>query len=424
VTLKDNELLHVVKNRSGMEGLTQNQFNSMVNNVALTQNNNIVLLGDSIMQRNTPTGINNLNLNNDGFFTWFNFYMNNAFNVINYAGVSGETTSQIVARYNTDVKTFKPAFLCVMMGTNNLGLPLSTFKNDYKYLLNEAKNDNIHVLIFVQPAGNVNSVSKGQLYSDMLAFLKYTIPNTFNNVSIIDSDIPLNDNTGTFPVFNAAYTIDSIHPNSIGAQKIGERGKLILINEIKKRILNILPIQQGNTLSPNPTLQGNGGTKSGIVSGVTPDGFNGTGSNGTIVSSLETDENGDNWCKYTYTTNNVNEMLFYFRAASATTTGFNVGDKIQLLARFKVSPTANNFKFCVADIEMPSGTAYSTILNNTSIFSSSPIDGIIASPIITIPDAGGGLPPASLKMVIRGRLYAPTETDYVMFGQSVIFKLP
>jgi len=125
------------------------------------------------------------------------------------AGVAGENSTQIVARYDTDVRSRpdgkKPGLVIGSMGTNNIiqNIPLATFATDIKLLYSKTVKDGIPlVLCTVPPLGNTNPTTPNPAIStpeNRALTLQY---NTFLRLYCAKNNIPLAD-------INAAMTVKS-----------------------------------------------------------------------------------------------------------------------------------------------------------------------------------------------------------------------
>ena len=166
--------------------------------------NRIVFIGDSIIA----------GWNNHSLFIENSYYINR--------GINGQTTSQILHRFQQDVIDLKPKFVVILVGTNdiaeNLGpITFIDIKNNFISMIELAKANAIKVIICsVLPAYQyywnpkikpVEKIKDLNVYLNLLA----------NNSSVFFLDF--------FAVFvennamNKKYTSDGVHPNSEGYTK-------------------------------------------------------------------------------------------------------------------------------------------------------------------------------------------------------------
>ena len=138
-------------------------------------------------------------------------------------GINGQTTSQILHRFQQDVIDLKPKFVVILVGTNdiaeNLGpITFIDIKNNFISMIELAKANAIKVIICsVLPAYQyywnpkikpVEKIKDLNVYLNLLA----------NNSSVFFLDF--------FAVFvennamNKKYTSDGVHPNSEGYTKM------------------------------------------------------------------------------------------------------------------------------------------------------------------------------------------------------------
>lgn len=79
----------------------------------------VVVLGNSITANNTYSGATYEATGQRGYMTWANILLGNKrLDVLNNAGVSGENSTQILARLSTDVLAYSPSW-CVVEGPTN-----------------------------------------------------------------------------------------------------------------------------------------------------------------------------------------------------------------------------------------------------------------------------------------------------------------
>jgi lysophospholipase L1-like esterase len=133
----------------------------------------------------------------------------------NNAGVPGDTTADMVARLNRDVWVYKPNYVLVLGGTNDLGDGISqaTTIANLRYVITQAKSHGVvPILINVPPDSYASMSSK----IDALNAAIVHLANSYRLV-VVDIHTPLSASNGAI---QARYTSDGLHFSSLGAQVV------------------------------------------------------------------------------------------------------------------------------------------------------------------------------------------------------------
>lgn len=127
----------------------------------------VILLGDSrtfhhLQQSDIDAG--NIRLRDNGWFTWANVLAGAPFEIVKNAGISGDTTSGMLARYDTDVRPFASLarYMTFLGGTNNIGDNISTAVAalaDAIAIFEKARQDNLYVLCVSELPRGVSGAS-------------------------------------------------------------------------------------------------------------------------------------------------------------------------------------------------------------------------------------------------------------------------
>jgi lysophospholipase L1-like esterase len=135
--------------------------------------------------------------------------------LVNNAGVPGDTTAQMRARLASDVYAFHPDVLFVLGGTNDLGLGISNSATiaNLRAIIVGAKAHNIAVLLMLVPPDNYTSMAPN------IAALNTAIVNLARSqrVTYVDIHAPLTNSRG---VYYPKYTSDGLHFSALGAQTV------------------------------------------------------------------------------------------------------------------------------------------------------------------------------------------------------------
>lgn len=134
-------------------------------------------------------------------------------------GVSGQTSVQVAARFQTDVIALKPDAVHILVGTNDIDpwwVPQTTW-DAFTEMIAEAKAAGIPVYIGTVPpwgdgpgakASNPDYAGQNVRVATLNAWLK-----SQTGVTVIDYHALL---AGTSGLYNPAMTVDGIHPNAAG----------------------------------------------------------------------------------------------------------------------------------------------------------------------------------------------------------------
>ena len=192
----NSDWAYLEKFRAENEAL-KNEFNE----------NRIVFIGDSIIA----------GWNNHSLFIENSHYINR--------GINGQTTSQILHRFQQDVIDLKPKFVVILVGTNdiaeNLGpITLEQIQNNFISMIELAKANAIKlVLCSVLPAYQYYwnpKIKPVEKIITLNAFLTSLANNT--NVFYLDFYTALEKENA----MNKVFSEDGVHPNSNGYSKMSE----------------------------------------------------------------------------------------------------------------------------------------------------------------------------------------------------------
>lgn len=135
--------------------------------------------------------------------------------LVNNAGVSGDLTSGMLSRLNSDVFAYKPEVLFILGGTNDVGHNLSqaTTIANLRSIIVAAKAKGIRIFMLTIPPENYPSLSP------TIAAMNAAIIHLANSYSIVYIDIHavLSTSTG---VYVSKYTVDGLHFSAAGAQAV------------------------------------------------------------------------------------------------------------------------------------------------------------------------------------------------------------
>ena len=169
--------------------------------------NRIVFIGDSIIA----------GWNNHSLFIENSYYINR--------GINGQTTSQILHRFQQDVIDIKPKFVVILVGTNdiakNLGpITLEQIQNNFISMIELAKANAIKIILCsVLPAYQYYwnpKIKPVEKIITLNAFLT-SLPNN-TNVFYLDFYTALEKENA----MNKVFSEDGVHPNTNGYSMMSE----------------------------------------------------------------------------------------------------------------------------------------------------------------------------------------------------------
>jgi lysophospholipase L1-like esterase len=131
------------------------------------------------------------------------------------AGVPGNTTAQMLARFNRDVANYHPSVLFILGGTNDLGNGVSqaTIIANLRSIIVAARAKKMHIFILnVPPENSAPEVPR-------IDSLNAAIVHLANGYAIVVIDIHsvLSDSKGQY---QSKYTSDGLHFNALGSQTV------------------------------------------------------------------------------------------------------------------------------------------------------------------------------------------------------------
>ncbi|CAM4141486.1 GDSL-type esterase/lipase family protein [Flavobacterium antarcticum] len=134
-------------------------------------------------------------------------------------GINGQTTAQILHRFQLDVIDLKPKVAVVLVGTNDIAencgpITLDEIKENFRSIIDLALQNNIKVILC-----SILPVSKYYWNPKITSFEKISVLNAFlkscsNNKTISYLDFYHQFKNGDF--INTNYFTDGVHPNLIG----------------------------------------------------------------------------------------------------------------------------------------------------------------------------------------------------------------
>jgi len=135
--------------------------------------------------------------------------------MLHNAGVPGDTTADMRARFDRDVLAYKPQVVFILGGTNDLGHSVSqaTTIANLKAMLLAAKAKGIRVFLMTIPPDSYTGMA-GQINSLNAAIVRL---GNANSVVVVDIHAPLSTSDG---VYVRKFTSDGLHFSALGAATV------------------------------------------------------------------------------------------------------------------------------------------------------------------------------------------------------------
>lgn len=226
------------------------------------------LLGDSITAGNTPTSNGQTNV---GYWWWTQIVLGYRVYTPVFAGIGGNTTTQMLARLNTDIITPMAPYVaaardcyCLVMG----GVNDSTNASDIVATATanlEAIYDGLiaagitPIAVTITPTVNVNTTTKIANWDGIQSWLRSYCP--VNSITLCDVDADCRDaSQTTVRVWNTGFAHDGVHPTARGAQAISRAiatGLSAIFDPIEHFVTDTST--PSNFLISNPAMTGTGG---------------------------------------------------------------------------------------------------------------------------------------------------------------------
>jgi lysophospholipase L1-like esterase len=243
------------------------------------------------------------------------------------AGVSGETTAQMLARIQADVIAYKPGIVITGGATNDLGqgVPTATTRANIVAIVDTLRAAGISVVLRTSPPCNVDGAGRRSATEKHNAWIAGFAD--ARGIPLLDYYGPVVDETTG--AFAAAYTSDGVHPNAAGQRRIADAAVATL-----PAVFTGKPNLVTSLVDSTDMLTGRGlflGTPSGGLAG-------GWGTYGNdSVPSVEADAAiPGNWQKITGGTSSIRVI------DTSITTGFAPGDIVELSARIEKAGVAGS----------------------------------------------------------------------------------
>lgn len=248
-----------------------------------------VLMGDSLTADCGQTASTLSQTIAYGYFTWANALSGARFKVIANAGAGGQTSAQILARFDSDVVSRNPRSVFVLAGTNDaIGSSAQTIQN-LQAMYEAASVAGIYVFaiaVYWAPSYGPEKIADISAVNAWIESYASSRP----GIEFIKTDSLI----GRGDCFR-----DQVHLNPRGAHLVGTQLAPSLSSWGNPHDLPSSPLDTQSYLSSNPLLAGTTSSKTnGTFTGLLPSGIElGFGATDTPSTSIVGQENGLNFVR-------------------------------------------------------------------------------------------------------------------------------
>ncbi|MFC5775158.1 SGNH/GDSL hydrolase family protein [Ectobacillus antri] len=392
---------------SGLSAQLADVENSLSNvSKRTTLANTVVIFGDSITARFNDGGTNQNFYGYTGYFYWANIWLRQRLKVLNNAGISGNTTTQMLNRIQTDVLAYKPSWCIVEGGVNDVisGNSFSIIRDNLKTIFETLVANNTQVVATtIMPYDAATTAQKNILYQVNNWIKEYCWANP--HMILCDwSPLVTNPSNGNWV---ADCTSDGTHPSTKGAAILGEKLAKTLSEFIP--IIDLLPSNNADptNLCPNGMFDGNAGT--GVATSWTVNG----GGTYTTSKVTRTDEIKGEWQQINQTVDGATRLQLFIKQTDVTK--FGAGDKVVAQFEFQNdNPNTLSLSLKLSEEGGSNTTVMAPYTNDaTGIFPYNPTFGVLRTPILTVTNGAVRL---NISIYIRG-------TGTVRIGRATISKV-
>ena len=393
----------------------------------------VVIYGDSITNQNTQNSSTFAAYLAKGYWTQTQIMLEHRFELLNNAGVSGDTTAMMLARIEADVLAYRPQYCFFMGGTNDVGTDVSyavTIAN-YASIFAKLQAAGIALIIGTITPRAFSGMTQARL-TNMVALNTWLQSFAARSPGVILVDLyrqtlDYTDYTSTSQGNPVAAWFDGagLHPLAAGAVQMGTaiaRQLDTAIPRLPRRLhcnYNGTNGDSGNLVRNGMFMLGSGGTL----------GLNATGSVGqqwtaaatagaisgacSLVARSASFNDGypGNVQRVALTASGATTEIFRFAAFVTTpTVGTRVFMEVEVLASASVG-TINEISITFGTV---GGTAvaaagnYMPSATETLAIGATPVKGVIRTPLITVPTGTVG---AYVYILMRTSVGAVAQVD-------------
>lgn len=386
--------------------------------------NTVIPIGTSFTEGNYGPGtVNPLRYQDRGWFVWCQAFLGQRLTWTRNAGVSGDTTTGMLARIDADVIAYNPGWCVIEVGPNDgtTNISAATTQANIQAMADKLLKAGIRVAVTTPVTTNAQTTPQKNAVLTVGTWLRGWARSQPGIILIDFAQVytdPLDGNISNF------LTDDGTHPSADGAKRLGQ----LAANALAPFIPNINDLPSANVDTSN--LLTNGmmyGNSSGAATGI---GVNGSGS--SPVHALSKVGRTDlfaggpvhpcEWQRMAVGPGNGAQRIINW---ATITTGFAIGDTVQALVewRMQASPTPVAIGGGLPSINIKliavGGSAEATWCYHTStdkVWTVFPTPELVAlTPPITVPSGTTSL---VLQLLVNG-----LDTITVDAGRAKVFKV-
>jgi lysophospholipase L1-like esterase len=393
--------------------------------------NTVIPFGTSITNQGFITGSSGqLGNSAKGYLTWANIALGHRLSVIRNAGISGNNSTQMLARIDADVIAYSPGWCVVESGMPNdigSGFTIATIIANHKAIYDKLAAAGIRVVVCTSlPYGLSTALSTRQQQHSFNAWAKaYARDNGHVLCDWGSAVVDPASSTGLWlPNYSDGVTsgTDGVHPTPPAALKMGKVLAAALDTHLPKLAGEWLPTSSAdpyNLLGTMGYQVGTSGTVTAPGTGQVATGwtiYNGTTNAFSASKVARTDGVNGEWQQIAVTTGNVDGLTYKAQNMNVGT-DFNVGDTILCAFEYEADAGWTNFHDINAGIDMyggaynwkdASGTGADPNLNQDL-----PLKGVFLA---------SGVVPASTTR-LQPNLYFKTGTGTLRIGRVGLYNL-
>lgn len=329
------------------------------------------------------------------------------------AGVPGQTSAEMLARYDSAVRANGAQALFLLAGTNdaNQGVPLESFASNVRGIAEQARRDGIPIIVGTVPPMGTSAVTsaKALLIAQYNAWLHVWAPQNGIRLAAVNSALVA---AGSENMLGGYDSGDGIHPETNGHQRIAEAFAAAFAPLASPG--HLVKTVSAFNLIGNPLF----------LTDYSGGWFNAGGSVGTAPTiAVAPDTSGTlhagNWG--TISLDATAATSGYYRAHSISS-GFSPGDKLLVTGRGRVVDKAGGYKAAAsganptADFSVRLANPNLTTITNLNGPSATTTPGPFAQ-VVTVPTGA-----TALYIVVRALLPQGQSADFQV-GELGVFNV-
>lgn len=339
-----------------------------------------------------------------GPVAWANIFLGHRLRIQYNLGVNGAEPDDIVTQATTLAGGPVLVDYCILgwdwsNGITNSGENSTTTIGHLTTAINTLHDAGIKIILCsILPRTDANTSGEKQAIFETNNWMR--LQGYRKGITFIDTASAIIDPTGTDP--RTGYTVDGVHPNTLGAMAIGRviaEGLAPLVAG-SRRILHT----NGDTrlITANPMMTGTGGTKGSGVTGSIADSWTASyvGTAATVTASKISRGDGSYWQQLALTSGSTGSLWLYAGSVGGT---WSVGDQVIAECEFETDDdwnTVTHFYMGLGFTGAPGAAAFDVYQTESSPPTMlNPVEGVLQTPPINVPASTTLVVPA---FIIKG----------------------